>query len=84
MALSLNNLAALYYVQGRYDKAELKLRQALEIWQKSRGAEHPDVAAALNNLGALYKSQGLYDKSGQFYQQAHEILVGRKQSWQQG
>jgi hypothetical protein len=34
------------------------LERALSIWEKARGPEHPDVAAALSGLGTLYGSVG--------------------------
>ena len=44
VAESLNNLAELYYFQGRYSEAEPLYIQALELKRKMLGDEHPDVA----------------------------------------
>jgi tetratricopeptide (TPR) repeat protein len=41
VANSLNNLAALYYSQGQYAKAENLYERALAIWEKALGPEHP-------------------------------------------
>ena len=53
LAMSLNNLAGLYFGQGNYASAEPLFRRALEIREKTLGPEHPDTAASLNNLAAL-------------------------------
>jgi tetratricopeptide (TPR) repeat protein len=53
----LNNLAALYQVQERYDDAEPLFLRALEIKEQALGKDHPDVAASLNNLAVLHYYQ---------------------------
>ena len=58
LATSLNNLAALYQVQGKYAEAEPLYKRALAIWEKALGPEHPYVATSLNTLAALYRDQG--------------------------
>ncbi len=75
VATSLNNLAALYKSQGRYDAAEPLYQQALALRQDLLGDRHPDVAASLNNLAGLYYSQGRYEAAEPLYQQALEILM---------
>ena len=50
VALSLNNLAALYYDKEQYTEAEFLLQQALELYKRLLGEENPDVAQSLNNL----------------------------------
>ena len=56
MAQSLNNLADIYRAVGDYAKAEPLLKEALEIYGKVLGPEHPDVATSLNNLAMLLKA----------------------------
>ena len=73
-AATLNNLAYLYYSQGRYEQAEPLLVQALELRKRLLGEDHPDVAASLNNLALLYRSQGRYDQAEPLFLQALEIL----------
>ncbi|WP_423202526.1 CHAT domain-containing tetratricopeptide repeat protein [Microcystis flos-aquae] len=75
-ATSLNNLAALYRVQGRYSEAEPLYKQALAIWKQQLGDNHPDTAISLNNLALLYKSQGRYSEAEPLLKQA---LAIRKQ-----
>ncbi|WP_039899559.1 CHAT domain-containing protein, partial [Microcystis sp. T1-4] len=56
-AASLNNLAELYRVQGRYSEAEPLYQQALAIRKQQLGDNHPDTATSLNSLATLYYSQ---------------------------
>ena len=39
--------------QGKDDEAAPLCKEAIEIWKKVYGDEHPQVAAGLNNLAAL-------------------------------
>ena len=73
MATSLNNLAALYKNQGRYSEAEPLYQQALELYKRLLGEEHPYVASSLHNLAALYDNQGRYSEAEPLYQQALEL-----------
>ena len=70
---SLNNLAALYYSQGRYTEAEPLYIKALELTRRLLGDEHPSVATSLNNLAQLYYSQGRYAEAEPLYLQALEL-----------
>ncbi|BBD65248.1 hypothetical protein NIES4070_15990 [Nostoc commune HK-02] len=70
VATSYNNLAGLYYSQGRYSEAEPLFIQALALRRKLLGEEHPDVASSLNNLAGLYDSQGRYSKAEPLFIQA--------------
>ncbi|MFO0098357.1 MAG: tetratricopeptide repeat protein [Aphanizomenon sp.] len=69
-ALSLNNLARLYYFQGRYNDAEPLFLQSLDILKLQLGNDHPDVAQSLNNLAQLYFSQENYLEAENLAQQA--------------
>jgi len=73
VAESLNNLAELYYNQGRYAEAEPLFKQALEMTKHLLGPEHPDVATSLDNLAALYQSQGRYAEAESLFKQALEM-----------
>ena len=75
-ALSLNNLAYIYWVQGNFAQAEPLYRQALEINKQLLGEKHFKYANILNNLACLYKDQGDYARAEPLYRQA---LVIRKQ-----
>ena len=56
----LNNIAALYYKQGRYADAEPYEQRALAIRERTLGPDHPDVTQSLNNLAELYRAQDRY------------------------
>jgi tetratricopeptide (TPR) repeat protein len=62
-AFSLNQLAALYHSQGKYNEAEPLYRRSLSIVEKQLGENHPDVANSLNNLAVLYQNQGKYNEA---------------------
>ncbi|MEA5503662.1 CHAT domain-containing tetratricopeptide repeat protein [Halotia wernerae UHCC 0503] len=70
---SLNNLAELYRIQGRYSDAKLLYLQALNIRKEVLGSEHPDVAQSLNNLAALYHAQGSYLQAEKLFLEALEL-----------
>ena len=53
VALSLNNLAAVYLNQGKYADAESLYRRSLAIREKALGPEHRHVALSLNKLAEL-------------------------------
>jgi len=44
--------------------------QALELWKKLLGSEHPNVALSMNNLAALYDAQGRYAEAEPLFKQA--------------
>ena len=77
MALSLNNLAGLYDSQGRYTEAEPLLLEALDLYKRLLGDNHPHVANSLNNLAALYYSQGRYTEAEPLYLEAINIFRER-------
>ena len=58
VAHSLNNLADVHTLQGRYAAAELLYRQALSILEDSLGPDHPEVAYGLNHLAQALLSPG--------------------------
>jgi tetratricopeptide (TPR) repeat protein len=73
VAASLNNLADLYRIEGRYAEAESLHRRALAV-RETLGPEDPDVAESLNNLSALYVDQGRYSEAEPLYKRALAIL----------
>jgi CHAT domain-containing protein/Flp pilus assembly protein TadD len=77
----MNNLALLYYSQGRYSEAEPLFKQALQLSEKVLGKEHPDTLVSMNNLAGLYRSQGRYSEAEPLYKQAlqlREKVLGRE------
>ncbi|NEQ19941.1 MAG: tetratricopeptide repeat protein [Microcoleus sp. SIO2G3] len=70
VALILNNLALLYYYQGRYSEAEPLSLQAIEINKRLLGEENPGFATDLNNLALIYRAQGRYNEAETVFLQA--------------
>ncbi len=54
----MNDLARLYWQQGRYAEAEPLYKRSLAIQEKALGPDDPAVAMDLNNLALLYDEQG--------------------------
>jgi tetratricopeptide (TPR) repeat protein len=73
---SLNNLAALYRAEGRYDEAEPLYREALERRRAVLGPIHPDTLTSLNNLAFLYEDRGRSREAELLYREA--LLARRK------
>src|SRR5581483_2097241 len=73
LALSLNNLATLYQMQGKYAKAERLYQQALAIQEQFPGPHKLDLARTLTNLGELYRKAKKYKKAEQLLVQAINI-----------
>jgi tetratricopeptide (TPR) repeat protein len=89
VAQSLNNLAELLRVQGKYDEAQPLYQQSLAIRRevcaihlvassrdhscKVLGEEHPDVADSLNNLAAFLSAQGKHNEALVYANQSLDI-----------
>ena len=73
LALSLNNIAGIYYAQGLYAEAEPLFLRALAIREKTLGSSHPDLATSLNNMAELYKAQSRYVEAEPLYNRALAI-----------
>ncbi|ABA21483.1 kinesin light chain-like protein [Trichormus variabilis ATCC 29413] len=56
VAESLNNLVLLYYSQGKYNQSEPLYLQALDILERSLGANHPHTVTCRKNLANLGNS----------------------------
>jgi tetratricopeptide (TPR) repeat protein len=67
LATSLNDLAFLYKVMGRYTEAEPLYVRSLAIREQELGANHPDTATSLDNLAELYYSTGRYTEAEPLY-----------------
>jgi CHAT domain-containing protein/tetratricopeptide (TPR) repeat protein len=73
VARHLLKLAARYWTQGAYAKAEPLLVKVLQLCERMLGTQHPDVALSLNNLAVLYLMQGTYDKAKPLLERALHI-----------
>jgi tetratricopeptide (TPR) repeat protein len=60
---------------GDHREAILYFEQALAIWKKVYGEEHPQVATGLNNLGAAYFSLGDKKQSKSYLGRAYAIRL---------
>ena len=69
----LNNLATFYGNQGKYTEAESRHRQALDIRERTSGADAPATAESLNNLAALYYAQGKNEQAEPLFLRALAI-----------
>ena len=59
---------------GKYDRAVVVAKKALEVAEKNVGPNHPDVATSLNNLAELYRTQGQYAPAEPLFKRALAIL----------
>jgi tetratricopeptide (TPR) repeat protein len=77
-AQCLNNLALVHSVQGKYGKAELGFRKAIELFtpyskQHQNQENHLIQASFINNLGQLYQAQRKYTEAESLHSQALNI-----------
>ncbi len=70
---SLNNLAELYRIQGRYLEAKALYLQVLNIRKNLFDREHPDIAQSLNNLATLYYLEGNYSSAEKYFLESLEL-----------
>jgi len=60
---------------GKYDRAIVVAKKALDLVEKTLGRDHPDVVKSLDNLALLYKTQGQYTQAVPLYVRSLVILV---------
>ncbi len=72
---TLHVLANGYNSVFQYDTAELYFKEALNLWEKTRGKKHVDYARSLNDLGLVYLDTRQYDKAAPFFTEAKEIFA---------
>jgi tetratricopeptide (TPR) repeat protein len=71
--LALNELANVYYSQGKYGEAEPLYKRALTIYENAGGVNQLNVATTLNNLGLVAQSERKYDEAEGFYKRSLAI-----------
>jgi hypothetical protein len=54
---SMNNLARVLDIQGKYEAAKEMHQRALELSKKVLGSEHPYTLTSMNNLALVLDSQ---------------------------
>ena len=74
MLASLNNLALLYFDQGRTAEAELLFKRALSIVEKVFGPDHVFVGQSLGNLALVYVGHGRYVDAEPLMRRALSII----------
>jgi len=72
-AMTLSNIADLYYNYGRYDDAMELLERVKAIREKVLGQEHPDTAATYNSIAEVYNCLGDYPKALEWHEKALNI-----------
>ena len=66
----LNDEVQELYRTGKYGRAVVVAKKALEVAEENVGPYHPDVAASLNGLAELYRTQGHYAQAEPLYKRA--------------
>jgi tetratricopeptide (TPR) repeat protein len=79
LGATLNNLAGLYYAQGRFAEAEPLLKGSLAIAEKALGPDHPDVGITLNNLAGLALAQGDWARAADYWRRSTGVIQRRTQ-----
>ena len=64
-AKSLNNLALLYWDQGKYKEAEQLYQRALTIYEKALGPQHPYTQQIRQNYATLLRAMGRNEEAKQ-------------------
>jgi tetratricopeptide (TPR) repeat protein len=73
LALTLNNLAAMYHEQGKFTMAEPLYKRSLDIKTRTLGDCHADVALNHHNLAVLYSARRMYPVAEKHYKLALEM-----------
>lgn len=73
LALTLNNLAAVYHEQGKYTMAEPLYKRAMDIRTQLHGERHPDIALSHHNLAVLYSARKMYPVAEKHYKAALQM-----------
>jgi len=73
LARYLNEQGMALYSAGHYTEARPSLENALAIYEKILGPDHPDTALSLNNLGVLLQGQGKFTEAQPYYARALAI-----------
>ncbi|SFF44519.1 CHAT domain-containing tetratricopeptide repeat protein [Thermoflexibacter ruber] len=68
------NLASAYSYQRLYDKAEIYLTNAKEIYEKIKGKNNEEYASILTDLAIAYKNQGFYSKAEPTFLEAQNLI----------
>jgi len=70
---TLNDEVMSLHKQGRYDRAIVVAKKALQVAEEAVGPDHPSVATSLNNLAFLYDAQGQYAQAEPLFKRSLAI-----------
>ena len=73
LPVALHNLGQVLIEQQNTKEADRLLREAIAIWEKQLGPEHPDVAAGLTSLGILLTSKNKLSEAESVLRRASDI-----------
>jgi tetratricopeptide (TPR) repeat protein len=76
LATQKNFLAGLYFAWGRLPDAEILVKDSLEIYKKSLGADHEYAAFCLMGLSLIYKQQGKEDEANRCFTECERQMKG--------
>jgi CHAT domain-containing protein len=79
-AIACNNLAYLYLETNKFGESEKLFKQAIKIYDKKYGKNHPlyiNYIKAINNLGTLYINKGSYNNAEETLLECKEIAKNR-------
>ena len=71
---SMNNLASIFWNQGRSKEAEVLDVQVMETRKRVLGQEHPDTLTSMANLASTYRNQGRLKEAEELLVQVIETL----------
>jgi tetratricopeptide (TPR) repeat protein len=74
LAITLNNLALAYKLQGRLCEAARTYIQAVRAWEANLGYVPPEVAVAFHNLAMVESALGQTDEAERHFKQALETV----------
>ncbi|MCA9801496.1 MAG: tetratricopeptide repeat protein [Cyanobacteria bacterium HKST-UBA02] len=72
-ATTLNNLAAVYFSEGLYDRAERLYIKAFDLYRKNLPEDHPYLIVVRNNLAVLYLDKGDLERAASFSSSSGEL-----------
>lgn len=72
-AKSLNDLAAIYYLEGKYLESLPLFTKTLSILEKIKGVNNPDLIVVLDNISQVYKKTGDNVKATSYAERANSL-----------
>lgn len=76
LATQKNFLAGLYFAWGRLPDAEILVKDSLEIYRKTLGADHEYASFCLMGLSLIYKQLGKEDEANRCFTECERQMKG--------